>query len=384
MPDGSIDVGSLEGDALTRWYLRSPADIEQERQAAAAKRYQDFYGAFGPDPDPGFAREMPSMDHDVDPGFAVSYGGAASNSDLSTTARSQDTSPLEVSGFEPDLTLQPVAQLDGQLIGPPTARFGPPHPASQGRPQASAFGRAARAPATAGPTSAMQPGRQRMSAFRSGADQAIAYGALHAPAPSDQELAELRRQQAAFANTARQIDIHNSWAAVPALAPAVVALGLGAAGEWATGEVAPAAGRVVANFVDREAWQRGAQKAVQALSDAEKTALRAAARARFARANGISASEMQAEVHHSDPLEWAHLKPDADPNRLANLWGLRKEAHGIPNREWAAFSKSLEGRLPSQAELMDAKLRIDRLVAPYIRRAGLPRSNRPPGKGGPL
>jgi len=230
----------------------------------------------------------------------------------------------------------------------------------------------------------MQPGRQRMSAFRSGADQAIAYGALHAPAPSDQELAELRRQQAAFANTARQIDIHNSWAAVPALAPAVVALGLGAAGEWATGEVAPAAGRVVANFVDREAWQRGAQKAVQALSDAEKTALRAAARARFARANGISASEMQAEVHHSDPLEWAHLKPDADPNRLANLWGLRKEAHGIPNREWAAFSKSLEGRLPSQAELMDAKLRIDRLVAPYIRRAGLPRSNRPPGKGGPL
>jgi hypothetical protein len=73
VPDGSIDVGSLEGDALTRWYLRSPADIEQERQAAAAKRYPDFfYGASGTGPDPGFAREIPSMDHDVDPGFAVS------------------------------------------------------------------------------------------------------------------------------------------------------------------------------------------------------------------------------------------------------------------------------------------------------------------------
>jgi hypothetical protein len=138
------------------------------------------------------------------------------------------------------------------------------------------------------------------------------------------------------------------------------------------------------NFVDREAWQRGAQIAAQALSDAEKNALRAAARAKFARANGISASEMQAEVHHSEPLEWAHLKPDADPNRLANLWGLRKEAHAIATREWAAFDRALEGRIPSQAELMQAKLRIDRLVAPYIRRAGLSRSNRPPGKGGPL
>jgi hypothetical protein len=406
VPDGSIDVGSLEGDALTRWYLRSPADIEQERQAAAAKRYQDFYGPSGTDPDAGSAREIASMDHDVDPGFAaplpptsrdidpgftwvqagpnrfrsvrltsddpstgplslasMSYGGAAPAGDPSTTARFQQTSPLEVSGSELDLRPQPVPQLDGQLIGPPTARFGPPQPAaSQGRPQASAFG----------------PGVRPMPAFRPGADQTIAYGALRAPAPSDQDLAELRRQQAAFANTTRQIDIHNSWFAVPALAPAVVALGLGAAGEWATGEAAPAAGRAVANFADREAWQRGAQKAAQALSDTEKNALRAAARARLARANGISTSEMQAEVHHSDPLEWAHLKPDADPNRLANLWGLRGEAHDIATRAWADFSRALKGRVPTQAELMEAKLRIDRMVEPFIRRAGVPRSNTPP------
>jgi hypothetical protein len=217
-----------------------------------------------------------------------------------------------------------------------------------------------------------------MPAIQPGADRAITYGALRAPAPSDQDLAELRRQQAAFANTTRQIDIHNSWFAVPALAPAVVALGLGAAGEWATGEAAPAAGRAVANFADREAWQRGAQKAAQALSDTEKNALRAAARARLARANGISTSEMQAEVHHSDPLEWAHLKPDADPNRLANLWGLRGEAHDVATRAWADFSRALKGRVPTQAELMEAKLRIDRMVEPFIRRAGVPRSNTPP------
>jgi hypothetical protein len=81
--EGWTDPGSLEGDALTQWYLRSPADIEQERQAAAARRYQDFfYGgaaadtgsgpgvpASGQDIDPGFSIQGPSKD--IDPGFAV-------------------------------------------------------------------------------------------------------------------------------------------------------------------------------------------------------------------------------------------------------------------------------------------------------------------------
>ena len=363
--------------------------------------------------DPGFAVSLPPTSRDIDPGFtrlavgpnrlrsvglttddqssgplslaSASYGGAAYAGNPSTTARSQETSPLEVSGSGPNQTPQLVHQLEGQLIGSRTARFGTLQPAgSQGMPQASAFGRPVRAPTTPVAPSAVHPGHQPMPAYQRGADQVVAYGALRAPALSDQDLAELRRQQAAFANTTRQIDIHNTWFAAPALAPAVFALGLGAAGEWATGEVAPAAGRAVANFVDREAWQRGAQKAAQALSDAEKNALRAAARAKFARANGISASEMQAEVHHSDPLEWAHLKPNADPNRLANLWGLRGEAHDIATRAWADFTRGLKGRLPTQAELMEAKLRIDRMVEPFLRRAGVPRSNTPPREGGPI
>jgi len=43
MSESWTDPASLEGDALTQWYQRSPADIEQERQAAAARRYQDFF-----------------------------------------------------------------------------------------------------------------------------------------------------------------------------------------------------------------------------------------------------------------------------------------------------------------------------------------------------
>jgi len=219
--------------------------------------------------------------------------------------------------------------------------------------------------------SSSQPGRQAGSR----------YGNLYAPPPSD--LAELRRQQAEFARTTREISNQNSWMAVPALAPAAVVLGLGGVSALGPGAVGSEGAAGPLSFLGREAWQRGAQKAGQALDDVAKTALRKAGRAKYARANNIPAKKMQAEVHHSDPLEWAHLKPNADPNRLANLWALRGEAHAIASREWAAFSKALKGRIPTQAELMEAKLRIDRMVEPYIRRGGIPRSNKPNGKGGP-
>jgi hypothetical protein len=68
--EGWTDPASLEGDALTQWYLRSPADIERERQAAAARRYQDFfYGGAAADPE--FGRGVPASSQDIDPGFAV-------------------------------------------------------------------------------------------------------------------------------------------------------------------------------------------------------------------------------------------------------------------------------------------------------------------------
>jgi hypothetical protein len=69
MPDGPIDPASLQGDALTRWYLRSPADIEQQRQAAEAQRYQDFFGGNpSGDPDPGFGGGFETPTRAVDPG----------------------------------------------------------------------------------------------------------------------------------------------------------------------------------------------------------------------------------------------------------------------------------------------------------------------------
>jgi hypothetical protein len=47
MAFGQIDPARLEGDALTRWYLRSPAEIEDERRRAAAKAYDAFFSQEG-------------------------------------------------------------------------------------------------------------------------------------------------------------------------------------------------------------------------------------------------------------------------------------------------------------------------------------------------
>ncbi|MDB5417520.1 MAG: hypothetical protein JWP50_939 [Phenylobacterium sp.] len=39
-----VDPARLSGDALDQWYRRTPDEIEAARQAAAQKRYNDFFG----------------------------------------------------------------------------------------------------------------------------------------------------------------------------------------------------------------------------------------------------------------------------------------------------------------------------------------------------
>lgn len=93
---------------------------------------------------------------------------------------------------------------------------------------------------------------------------------------------------------------------------------------------------------------------------------------------------MEAQVHHRISLEFSHVMPRADPNRLANLIALKRQAHDIASREWAAFSRSLAGREPTQAELVAVATRIDKMIEPYILRAGVPRrAPTPPVKGTP-
>jgi len=43
-----VDPSRLQGEALNRWYLRSPDEIEQERQAAQAQKYDAFFARTEP------------------------------------------------------------------------------------------------------------------------------------------------------------------------------------------------------------------------------------------------------------------------------------------------------------------------------------------------
>lgn len=215
------------------------------------------------------------------------------------------------------------------------------------------------------------------------------YGSLYAPSPDN--LAELRRQQAEFTATRREVADQNSWMAVPALAPVVVPLLAWGAGLLAARVAASPSRNAPLSFAEREIGlvrkppvSARPSPGSQALSTAEKGVIRQGGRERLARANGISAAEMEARIHHSRPLEYAHVFPKADPNSLANLWALRDAAHKIASAEWTAFRATLKGRMPTQAEVMAAKLRIDQLVAQYVRRPGVPRSRTPVDEGGPL
>lgn len=278
-----IDPGTLEGDALRRWYLRSPADIEQERQDAAVQRHQDFFGDDGGvDSNPTFDPGLREADKDVDlrPGAGaeeptedtdprVLWLAAGPNRFRSVPVSSGQGGPSPaidrsdgatafVSGGRNDL---PFDQDTSALASPSANDRAPPGSASSpyqptARPASPLVYVAAhpRQPIDVG--GRPEPRSPHPTYANNGGQSQIAYGALRAPAPSDQELADLRRKQAAFADTTRQIDIDNSWFAVPALAPPLVALGLGALGGWATGEVAPEAGQVVANFVEKDPYLR--------------------------------------------------------------------------------------------------------------------------------
>jgi hypothetical protein len=58
MAFGQIDPARLEGDALTRWYLRSPADIEEEKRQRAEQAYNAFFGQSGDSPSTAQARDL--------------------------------------------------------------------------------------------------------------------------------------------------------------------------------------------------------------------------------------------------------------------------------------------------------------------------------------
>jgi hypothetical protein len=53
------------------------------------------------------------------------------------------------------------------------------------------------------------------------------------------------------------------------------------------------------------------------------------------------------EAHHRVPLEHAHLFPNANPNRIANLVGVESGVHTQITNSWNAWGRALNGRTPT-------------------------------------
>jgi RHS repeat-associated protein len=105
------------------------------------------------------------------------------------------------------------------------------------------------------------------------------------------------------------------------------------------------------------------------LSDAEKNALRNEARGIFYKAYPRLA-ERGLEVHHRIPLEWAHLFPEADPNRLSNLIGLDPLIHDRIDLRWNSFRAYYNrlGRSPTMKEILEFAAGIDKEFSQYYNR----------------
>lgn len=300
MPESWIDPASLDGDALMHWYQRSPAEVERERQRAATRRYQDFFHG-GPrnDPDPGFDREVPASSQDIDPAFAIpspstpkyidpgfnwvaagpnrwrsakianggqpadpasrgstSYGGLSSVDRSYLVGENLDAGAADFRNVKSDLTPRPIVRRVGETTGLPAAAFGPALLAEQSAPKKKPYDRVwpqaapTRAAGYAGKAPASAP------AHEPDAGQTIAYGALRASISSDEALAELRKQQAAFADTTRKIDLQNSWFAAPVLAAPLAVMGLEGAAAWAARIALPKAEQAALQFVERDPYLR--------------------------------------------------------------------------------------------------------------------------------
>jgi hypothetical protein len=130
MPDRQIDPSRLQDEALRRWYLRSPDDLAQERQAADAQRYRDFFGdrsaadpgvSWGPltigrDIDPGLSPIMNIPSLDIEPGFNRVPDGSnqwrrESSIDQSSRPKAVRMPPPPLGPSDPQVRPAPMPQL---------------------------------------------------------------------------------------------------------------------------------------------------------------------------------------------------------------------------------------------------------------------------------
>ena len=110
----------------------------------------------------------------------------------------------------------------------------------------------------------------------------------------------------------------------------------------------------------RAALKRAEKALAKTALDREaKDAFRTSAREIWEEKTGRPAIWDGLEVHHRIPLEWSHMFPSSDPNRLSNLLGMKRTDHLLVSEAWNGWRRALNGRIPSQGEILTQALRVD-------------------------
>ena len=130
-----------------------------------------------------------------------------------------------------------------------------------------------------------------------------------------------------------------------------------------TGNAAQSAGNMLTLGATATLEELGKQAILRGikLSDPQSCAFRDSARRVWKARAGLKAGKLGLEVHHRIPLEWSHLFPRLNPNRIASLVGVKPGIHDRITAMWNTWRTGLGGRTPSAAEVMQKALEIDRL-----------------------
>jgi RHS repeat-associated protein len=115
----------------------------------------------------------------------------------------------------------------------------------------------------------------------------------------------------------------------------------------------------VTGYFDKLASLTPARRITSKLSETASGSYRRSAQRIWANVTGKFASEAGLQVHHRIPLEWAHLFPDAPPNRIANLVGMTPHDHTLVSGAWRTFKSALNGRQPTQAEIIRQAIDVE-------------------------
>jgi hypothetical protein len=116
MPSNRVNPAELEGEALKRWYQRSPGEIEKDRQAAEDERYQAFFGREPSNSEANSAPATPTAaEREADTLWIVNGWGEYRKIQPGSSDFQTKLEPERPADYPPYLPTDPAASEQGEL-----------------------------------------------------------------------------------------------------------------------------------------------------------------------------------------------------------------------------------------------------------------------------